>query len=72
MAEHHGKPSGENKSESATGIPSKLDPASEKLNEQSTDKYTNDDDRIKENIQVAHPNRNTGKDEDKEADYDKS
>jgi hypothetical protein len=55
--DHAGKPSGANDSESRTGIPSQ--PGNEKR--EITEKYTDDDRDISENVNVRHPNRNTEK-----------
>ena len=55
--DHVGKPSGVNDSESRTGIPSQPD----KENREVTEKYTEEDRDISENVNVRHPNRNTDK-----------
>jgi hypothetical protein len=55
--DHAGKPSGVNDSESRTGIPSQPG----KSNDSTTEKYTEDDRDIAENVRVRHPNRNTDK-----------
>jgi hypothetical protein len=60
MRTDKGKPSGANKSE-GTGAPSGFKP--EKINEDKkiTDRYTDDDKQIKENVPTTHVNRNTDK-----------
>jgi hypothetical protein len=58
----NGKPS-DRQGEQNTGIPSKLGPYDLQQNEQMTDKYTNDDQDIKEGIRTNNPNRNTEKDD---------
>ena len=55
--DHAGKPSGANDSESRTGIPSQ--PGNE--NREVTEKYTEDDRDVSENVNVRHPSRNTEK-----------
>ena len=56
--DHAGKPSGGTDSESNTGIPSQ--PGNE--NTEMTERYTDDDRDISNNVHVRHPNRNTEKD----------
>ncbi|HVG42748.1 MAG TPA: hypothetical protein VM888_14145 [Chitinophagaceae bacterium] len=58
----NGKPS-DRQGEQNTGKPSKLGPDDLQQNEQMTDKYTNDDQDIKEGIRTNNPNRNTEKDD---------
>lgn len=57
MSTHKGKPSGGNKPESGTGIPTDH----LKNDELLTGKYTNDDEKIAEQVRVKHPNRNVDK-----------
>ena len=60
MARHHGKPSGANKSE-GTGLRPDMPPEKLKEDLEMTDKYTEDGEKIADNIHVRHPNRNTDK-----------
>jgi hypothetical protein len=57
MSTHKGKPSGVNKPENGTGIPSD----NLKNNEELTGKYTENDEKISEQVRVKHPNRNVDK-----------
>jgi hypothetical protein len=61
MARHKGKPSGINKPEETTGVPTNLTPDNADLNQEQTEKYTEDDTRIAENIREKNPNRNVNK-----------
>ncbi|MFL5773312.1 MAG: hypothetical protein ACJ75F_09150 [Flavisolibacter sp.] len=61
--DHAGKPTGANTSESSTGIPSNISPENEQENRNMTEKYTEDDKSIAENVHTRHPNRNTEKDD---------
>ena len=55
--DHLGYPSGVNKSE-GTGNSAARD---EDQNKKATEKYTEDEDKVADNIQQRHPNRNTDK-----------
>jgi hypothetical protein len=55
--DHRGKPSGIDKKESLTGIPSQPGRDEAKL----TEKYTEDDQRISDSVHTGHPNRNVDK-----------
>lgn len=59
--DHRGQPSGTNKTESNTGIPSQIVPGKMGRNQEMTDKYTQDDQNIADNVRTEHPNRNTSK-----------
>ena len=54
-----GKPSGANRSE-GTGVPSKVK-QNIKQDDQITEKYTEDDNKISSHVRSGHPNRNTNK-----------
>ncbi len=56
-----GKPSGVDKQESGTGIPSKISDSNMQNDEDLTDRYTNDDESIAEGVRTLHSNRNTDK-----------
>jgi hypothetical protein len=58
-----GKPSG-NKPAEGTGIPQVVNDKTMPQDERMTDRYTNDDQEIKESVRTANPNRNVNKDED--------
>jgi hypothetical protein len=61
MARETGKPSGVDKSENRTGIPSNSVPGKMGENNEMTEKYTDDDNEISDNVRTGHPNRNTDK-----------
>jgi hypothetical protein len=61
MSRHKGKPSGINKPESGTGVPSDFKPDNLKTDEKLTQEYTDDDKRPAGSVKVKHPNRNTNK-----------
>ncbi|GAA4337917.1 hypothetical protein [Flaviaesturariibacter amylovorans] len=61
--DHRGYPSGANKSESETGIPTRMEPENRPNDEAMTEKYTNDDQTVADNVRTGHPNRNTDKGE---------
>lgn len=56
--DHVGAPGDAHKEQKNTGIPNKLKPEDMPRNEEMTEKYTEDDTEIKENIRTNHPNRN--------------
>jgi hypothetical protein len=60
MARDTGKPSGINKSE-GIGTPSKA--GNEEQDRKISEKYTNDENELKESVRERHPNRNTDKDD---------
>lgn len=60
--DHRGQPSGSNKSE-GTGVPSNTDNEDLRQDDEITEKYTEDDSSVAENIRQNHPNRNVSKDE---------
>jgi hypothetical protein len=59
--DHRGHPSGVNKSESGTGIPTRMEPENRPNDVDKTEKYTNDDQSVADNVRTGHPNRNTDK-----------
>jgi hypothetical protein len=59
--DHLGHPSGVNKSESGTGIPARLDAENRPNDVDKTEKYTDNDERVSDNVRQGHPNRNTDK-----------
>jgi hypothetical protein len=61
--DHKGKPSGVNKSGSNTGIPTRMEPDNMQNDAEKTERYTEGDEDIKDNVRVNHPNRNTDKDD---------
>ncbi len=58
-----GKPSGINKSEKGTGVPSNINikPANLKEDGKLTEKYTDDDKDVAKQVRVKNPNRNVDK-----------
>ena len=62
MASDNGQPSGSNKQESGTGIPTRMDDSNMQNDRDKTERYTNDDESISDDMRVNHPNRNTSKD----------
>jgi hypothetical protein len=63
MRTDKGKPSGINKGESHTGVPSNPSPEKIKNDREISEKYTEDENEIGKNVHVTHPNRNTDKEE---------
>ena len=63
MRTDKGQPSGTNKSANQTGIPSDASPEKMQQNQDQSEKYTNEENEIKDNVRVGHPNRNTDKDD---------
>jgi hypothetical protein len=61
--DHRGKPSGINKGIDPTGIPNKITPETLPENLEISEKYTEDENDIAENVHLRHPNRNTDKDD---------
>jgi hypothetical protein len=61
--DHRGQPSGTNRDEKAiaTGKPMKMAPEDMPRNEEMTEKYTQDDSDIANNVRTTNPNRNTDK-----------
>ena len=55
-----GNPSGITKT-AGTGVPSKIDPEKLEKDEEITEKYTDDDQKIADSVRLKHPNRNTDK-----------
>ena len=56
-----GRPSGTDKSEEPTGIPTKLSPEDMAENQKMTERYTDDDGAIANDVRTGHPNRNEDK-----------
>jgi hypothetical protein len=63
MARHKGKPSGINKPEESTGIPSNFTPERIKRDHLITRKYTDHDEKLADHVRTRHPNRNVDKKE---------
>ncbi|MGV3527838.1 MAG: hypothetical protein ACO1OO_03005 [Flavisolibacter sp.] len=61
--DHRGQPSGTNRQESPTGVPSQPAAADNKQNEQLTEKYTKNNKDLADNVRENNPNRNTDKTE---------
>ena len=61
--DHRGQPSGTNTSESNTGIPTVMTPENMPNDTQKTERYTDDDNDIANDVRTGHPNRNTDKDD---------
>ncbi len=57
-----GKPSGATKSNDGTGVPGGKFVEDAQRDEELTQKYTEDDERVADDIRRNNPNRNTGKD----------
>jgi hypothetical protein len=64
MTTHKGKPSGFDKSEGkeGTGIPSKVK-SNVKRDKRLTKEYTDDDEKLADNVRTNNPNRNLDKDD---------
>jgi len=62
MARNNGRPSGSDKVESGTGIPTRTEPGNTQNDGDKTERYTDDDQFIADDVRTAHPNRNTDKD----------
>jgi hypothetical protein len=60
MAREKGKPSGKH-NESATGIPSNIQPNKQEEDNNLTDEFTQDDEKIADHVKTKHPNRNVDK-----------
>ncbi len=60
MAEEKGKPSGINKSE-GTGTPQKMENKNLTKDKALTEKFTDNDTSVSENVQTNNPNRNVDK-----------
>jgi len=63
MPRHKGRPSGNNKPEVKTGIPSNYSPETSKKDHVVTRKYTDHDEKLAEHVRTRHPNRNVDKPE---------
>jgi hypothetical protein len=61
MARHKGRPSGVNKPETPTGVPSNYTPETRKKDHQVTRKYTDHDEKLAGHVRTRHPNRNVDK-----------
>ena len=60
--DHKGQPAGTNKSE-GTGLTSDMQNEDEQNDKKMTDKYLANGDKLADNVQERHPNRNTDKDD---------
>jgi hypothetical protein len=61
MSRNKGKPSGLNKPEEGTGVPSDLKPRNLNKDEALTKEYTDDDKKLADHVRSKHPNRNVDK-----------
>lgn len=61
--DHKGQPSGSNKGDGGTGIPQKVNPDHLSEDQNLSEKYTKDENKIAENVHIGHPNRNTDKED---------
>jgi hypothetical protein len=61
MANDKGQPSGTNKPKSGTGIPTNISSDKMQKDNELTEKYTDDDNDIADNVHTGHPNRNVDK-----------
>jgi hypothetical protein len=61
--DHRGHPSGINKSDKGTGVPAGKFVDDLKKDEELTDKYTDGEDEVTNNVRQNNPNRNTDKDD---------
>jgi len=61
--DHRGHPSGVNKPDAGTGIPTRMEPENRTNDTDKTEQYTNDDNSIADNVRTNHPNRNTEKED---------
>jgi hypothetical protein len=59
--DHRGQPTGTNKVESGTGIPTRMEPDNRTNDQDKTERYTDDEQSVTDNVRVNHPNRNTDK-----------
>ena len=60
--DHLGHPSGANKNEEGTGIPTRIFVDDPEKDHELTERYTNDEREIADDIRQNNPNRNTDKD----------
>lgn len=63
MADDKGHPSGVNKPKTGTGIPTNISTEKMKRDDELTEKYTDDENDIADNVHTRHPNRNEDKDD---------
>lgn len=61
--ENLGQPSGTNKSDKGTGVPSNITPENIEQNREMTEKYITEDNEISDSIRTNNPNRNTDKED---------
>jgi hypothetical protein len=61
MSRNKGKPSGINKSEEGTGVPSDLKPRNLNKDKALTKEYADDDKKLADHVRSKHPNRNVDK-----------
>jgi hypothetical protein len=60
--EHENRPGSRSKGEDSTGIPSQMSPERQGTDEELTERYTEDDQQVADNVPLRHPNRNRDKD----------
>ena len=60
--DHRGKPSGAGKKE-GLGLRPDMPPEKLKEDEEMTEKYVKNENELKDNVKLKHPNRNTDKDD---------
>lgn len=60
--DHLGHPSGVNKNEKGTGVPTRIFIDDPKKDHELTERYTNDEREVADDIRQNNPNRNTDKD----------
>jgi hypothetical protein len=61
MSRDKGQPSGTNKTQAGTGIPTRMSPEDMPNDQEKTEKYTEDEADVANHIDERHPNRNTDK-----------
>lgn len=61
--DHVGRPGDTSKEQSQTGIPTKMQPEDMPMQNDLTEKYTNDDNEIADHVRVNNPNRNVDKED---------
>jgi len=60
--DHVGEPGGTGKEQHQTGIPTKMHPEDMPMQQDMTEKYTEDDNDLADHVRTNNPNRNTQKD----------
>ncbi len=61
-SDHVGRPADTSKEQQQTGLPTKMRPEDMEMQNEMTEKYTDDDNDIADHVRVTHPNRNVNKD----------